>query len=190
MRDEVSEIYDRLAALNLPAEAWQLIARLNNINMMHPDHIAAETRRIKDAERKKEKRASEKMSADSTDAPIISLDINSEGGVGETKPPCPRTILGSVVDDERARAIVEHRTKLRKPLTAYAASKLAAKLAKCPDPNHAADEMIAHGWQGVRPEWLVNGKDPPKVVDFEAMKAKRPWSEQREEYLAKKGKTP
>ena len=64
--------------------------------------------------------------------------------------------LQTVLDQERAMAVVEHRQRIRKPLTAHAAKLLAAQLGKVPDPNEAADAMICNGWQGFKPEWLEN----------------------------------
>lgn len=74
--------------------------------------------------------------------------------------------LQKTLDLARSRAVVEHRAKLKKPLTPHAAGLLAAKLARAPDPNSAADEMIANGWLGFKLEWLENrssrGQGPPK----------------------------
>lgn len=67
----------------------------------------------------------------------------------------PRDELETVLDPTRAGAVLEHRQRLRKPLTAHAARLLAGKLSKCPDPNAAADTMIGNGWQGFEPEWLT-----------------------------------
>jgi hypothetical protein len=61
--------------------------------------------------------------------------------------------LAVVLDAERATAVIQHRQRLRKPLTAHAAKLLAAKLAKAADPNAAADLMIERGWQGFEPDW-------------------------------------
>jgi hypothetical protein len=66
----------------------------------------------------------------------------------------PRDELEAVLDPERAAAVIEHRRKIRKPLTAHAARILARKFACCPDPNGAADTMIGNGWQGFDPSWL------------------------------------
>lgn len=68
--------------------------------------------------------------------------------------PTPRSELETVLDRQRAGAIIDHRQRIRKPLTAHAAKLLAGKFAKCPDPNAAADAMIGNGWQGFEPEWL------------------------------------
>lgn len=66
----------------------------------------------------------------------------------------PRAELETVLDAERAGAVLDHRKRIGKPLTAYAAKQLAAKMGLCPDPNFAADEMVSNGWQGFKPEWL------------------------------------
>ena len=66
----------------------------------------------------------------------------------------PRAALEAVLDGTRAAAVLEHRQRLRKPLTVHAAKLLAGKFAACPDPNAAADKMIGNGWQGFEPEWM------------------------------------
>ena len=76
--------------------------------------------------------------------------------------PTPRDELGVVLDEERADAVLSHRKSLRKPLTARAAKLLASQFRKCPDPNAAADQMIARGWTGFEPEWMNRGQGPPR----------------------------
>lgn len=68
----------------------------------------------------------------------------------------PRQELETVLDAERAGDVIEHRQRLRKPLTAKAAKLLAKQLAQCPDPNVAADLMIERGWLAVKPDWVAN----------------------------------
>lgn len=82
-----------------------------------------------------------------TDAEADSSSLRSERRT-------PRGELGTVLDADRANAVLEHRQRIRKPLTVHAAKLLAGKFARCPDPNAAADAMIANGWQGFEPEWL------------------------------------
>lgn len=86
---------------------------------------------------------------------------------GSANPPEPtvREELGVVLDPERANSVIEHRKKLRKPLTPRAAHLLAGKFAKAADANAAADAMVANGWQGFEPEWLENrkGTGPPRA---------------------------
>ena len=67
-----------------------------------------------------------------------------------------------VISSEQAAAVVEHRAKLRKPLTAHAASLLAKSLSEATDPTAAANEMIERGWQSWKPGWgQGNGSRAP-----------------------------
>lgn len=61
--------------------------------------------------------------------------------------------LASVLDAERARAVIDHRQRIRAPLTPHAARLLAGKLAEAPDPNAAADLMLLRGWRGFDVKW-------------------------------------
>jgi len=74
--------------------------------------------------------------------------------------PTPKSELLSVLDDDHAAAVVEHRQRIRKPLTANAAKLLAGKFRQCADPNAAADAMIVNGWQGFEPQWLESRAAP------------------------------
>lgn len=90
----------------------------------------------------------------------------------------PRAALEAVLDETHAAAVVEHRQRIRKPLTAYAAAKLADKFAQCADPNAAADKMIGNGWQGFEPEWMskpdARGSPSSKPLSAqEILKARR-----------------
>lgn len=77
----------------------------------------------------------------------------------------PREELEAVLDADRSRAVVEHRAKIKKPLTPHAARLLAVRFSAWLDPNEAADAMIANGWQGFDAEWMRNrsarGQGPP-----------------------------
>lgn len=76
----------------------------------------------------------------------------------------PKTVLLAVLDEERATAVVEHRQRIRAPLTGHAAKLLAGKFAQTDDPNAAADAMVANGWRGFDPSWLQpNSRAPPRV---------------------------
>jgi len=82
-------------------------------------------------------------------------NITPNGVIGADAPKqSPRGELLTTLDAEHAQAVVEHRQKIKKPLTVHAAKLLAGKFRRCPDPNAAADTMIANGWQGFEPEWL------------------------------------
>lgn len=67
--------------------------------------------------------------------------------------PTPRQRLEAVLDSDHAEAVLEHRQRLRKPLTERAAKLMAADLAKFPDPNAAADRMIGKGWLTIDASW-------------------------------------
>lgn len=82
----------------------------------------------------------------SGDAPAHEKSFNNS--------PSPKQELASVLDEQHVAAVLDHRAKLRKPLSAHAAHLLAGKFAKCPDPNAAADVMIANGWQGFEVAWM------------------------------------
>jgi hypothetical protein len=76
------------------------------------------------------------------------------GQAGKT----PRAILESVLDADHAAAVLEHRQRLRAPLTSRAATLLANQFGACPDPNAAADTMVARGWRGFEAGWLSRGE--------------------------------
>jgi hypothetical protein len=62
--------------------------------------------------------------------------------------------LTAVLDQPHAEAVLAHRRSMRKALSPHAARLLAARFARCAEPNAAADTMIANGWQGFDPAWL------------------------------------
>ena len=97
-------------------------------------------------------------SADAQKTPVHQ-DTSSSSLRSEDKS-TPRSELETVLDADHAAAVVDHRQRLRKPLTARAAHLLAGKFAKAPDPNAAADAMVANGWQGFEPEWLESRAKP------------------------------
>jgi len=72
--------------------------------------------------------------------------------IGAAKP-TPRSELETTLDPVHAQAVVEHRQRLRRPLTAHAAALLAKRLAEFDDPNAAADLMIEKGWQSIEAGW-------------------------------------
>lgn len=94
---------------------------------------------------------------------INDLTINDSipHSVRNSAPPArsSNSVMGellAVLDSERARAVIEHRKAIRRPLTPHAAKLLARKLALVPNPNMAADAMIGNGWQGFEPHWMEN----------------------------------
>jgi hypothetical protein len=65
--------------------------------------------------------------------------------------------LIEAVSDETARDIIAYRKKIRKPLTARAARKIAKELAKVPEAERddAVDTWFNRGWQGFEACWLI-----------------------------------
>jgi hypothetical protein len=158
----------------LSADDWSLICEMNALILSAscPRTFADKTedRRVKDRERKRFSR--QIVRGHSVETPIIyNNNIISEGGVGETlsaespqKPPSrkPFDALAPVLGAELGRAVVEHRQKLRAPLTLRAAEQLAKRLQSFPDPKAAAEKMLERGWKSIEPDWGVNGLGPKK----------------------------
>ena len=68
-----------------------------------------------------------------------------------------RDILKTVLKAETADDVIEHRRRLRKPLTARAAKGLIKQYQRCRDgPEAAAEAQITNGWTGFNPEWMQN----------------------------------
>jgi hypothetical protein len=88
----------------------------------------------------------------------------------------PRALLraefSTVLSDEMADAVIEHRQRMRRALTPKAAALLAKQFGKCPDPNAAAAMMLERGWQGFNAEWMTrektNGQGRTEKSDFKA----------------------
>lgn len=93
--------------------------------------------------------------------------------------------LATVLKPDLAEAVVEHRRKLRKPLTDHAADLLAKRLAGFPDPNGAAELMIEKGWQSIEPDWVRNlptpatGPPPEEPKRFETREEHLAWWHER-----------
>ena len=138
---------------------------------------ALEHRRKMDAERQARKRERDASSRDVTlrhsdrslvrgrDARVEDKTSNTDIEPQKKDKDTPLARLEVVLDHERAAAVVDHRKRIRKPLTAHGAKVLAGKFAKCPDPNAAADAMVSNGWQGFEPSWMepkARGSPGPK----------------------------
>lgn len=70
--------------------------------------------------------------------------------------PTAKSELLAVLDAEHAQDVIDHRNKIKKPMTPKAAKMLAGKLGSFDDPNRAADFMIEKGWQSIERDWVVN----------------------------------
>lgn len=136
----------------------------------------AAERRVKDRARKRKVRAQEKSAKSTT---VSDGQVRTGADIADKKEGFPQTPsqennypsppkggpsqtarrkLETVLDAEHAEAVIDHRKSLRAPLTAFAAARLAEKFSRFPDPNAAAEAMVANGWKNIEPEWLENRK--------------------------------
>ena len=110
------------------------------------------------------------------DAPVEDKLLTSEIEP-QVKKDTPRAALEAVLDAERATAVIDHRQRIRKPLTGHAAKLLANEFAKCPDPNKAADRMVRSGWTGFELEWMkrpeARGSPAKNPSALELLKSRR-----------------
>lgn len=97
-----------------------------------------------------------------TDTDVISNEITKR----ETrKKDDPMTELEAVLSRDVALGVMKHRDKIKKPLTALGAKKMASEFAKCADPDDAAATMVARGWQGFDADWMT--ERIPKQAQFQ-----------------------
>lgn len=69
----------------------------------------------------------------------------------------PIDVLKTVLSEQSARDVIEHRLKLKRPLTCRAASGLINQYLKCRDgPEAAVEAQITAGWVGFKPDWYDN----------------------------------
>lgn len=80
----------------------------------------------------------------------------------------PCEALASVLDAEHAAAFCEHRQRLRKPLTTFAAKLIAKKLAQVPDPNAGIEMAIERAWLGFEPSWYFDALAKLKTPTLQA----------------------
>lgn len=155
---EIRSLIEQLVAAGVdPVDAAEVVTRA----VLH-GAANAPKQRTAGAVRQERYRRNKASQVTNSDAP---LDKENPQTPKEINPPrsdpkgsslTPRAELEIVLDAERAKAVLDHRQRIRKPLTAHAAKLLAGKFAKVADPNAAADAMIANGWQGFEPQWLEN----------------------------------
>ncbi len=68
----------------------------------------------------------------------------------------PASVLSPLLGSELAAGVVEHRQRLRKPMTVKAAELMLREFEKCTEPIAGAEMMISRGWQGFRADWFKN----------------------------------
>jgi hypothetical protein len=178
----------------LSAKADHELIRAQILAFEAEQNNALERRREHERDRQARKREKDALSRDVTlrhsDRPLAGAgDVRVEDKTSTLKvveqearkdskapaKPSPRQRLETVLDPERAEAVLDHRQRLRKPLTEHAAKMLAAEFAKFPDPNAAADRMVAKGWLSIEASWAESGNQragpappqqrPPSMAD-------------------------
>ena len=125
-----------------------------------------------------EYQAGERKESQALNAPITqdertketSKQINNkqdrlEGGpVGPKSPPL-FSFFPITVSVEVAKAFVEMRAKMRKPLTPHAVKLIGGTIAKCEALGFSADDClnlaIEKGWQSIKPEWIQRELSTP-----------------------------
>lgn len=73
----------------------------------------------------------------------------------------PEAELATVVGHDVAAEVVDHRRRMRRPLTPQAAARMARQFEATGKPQEAARMMIDRGWQGFKLEWFQNAQTPP-----------------------------
>lgn len=159
----IAAVLRELMAAGLQGEA--LIAAIARVEAASGPAVdaQAERRRAKDRERKRLRNSAESAEIVETPSPKETSptppkEITPSCSEDKSSSPSPRAQLERVLDRDRAGAVLEHRQRLRKPLTARAAELLARKLSTAADPNAAADLMIEKGWQSYETEWAERNK--------------------------------
>jgi uncharacterized protein YdaU (DUF1376 family) len=154
-------------------QIWQGRLMDELVAVRRKSHIASNNARAKYRKNNKTGGADAPIPLSQTDAIHDPLSKESKKVSNDTqKKPTPRSELCAVLDDEHAEAVIDHRQRLRKPLSARAAKLLAGKFGQCADPNAAADVMIGAGWQGFEPGWLENRGTPTQPAPNGAAKPK------------------
>lgn len=163
---KLSAILAPMIAANVPGHV--ILETVKAFEEAQTDALAE--RRRADADRQARKRDREKsrdITLRHSDRPLTGegarvedksltteIEPQQEEKIRAPASPSPRQRLEAVLDAERADAIIEHRKRIKAPLTSHAAKLLAKELAKCPDPNAAADMILLKGWRGFDASWL------------------------------------
>ncbi|MGS2743580.1 replication protein [Halomonas sp. LS-001] len=106
--------------------------------------------------------------------PLTSFEGDSDPSPKKSKPTVSKktakakpasldlTDLPSGVSEDAAKAFIDHRKALKKPLTQRALMLSLGEAVKASEaisgmtPDQAIDETILAGWQGVKAQWLIN----------------------------------
>lgn len=174
--DQWAESRDVIAALF--SDGWQ--HKRIEAELAKADDIIVKRKAAADARHSKSKPAADavQVHSTSTDTGALPRTYNPSSSLRSDEVPAPakptpRHHLESVLDPDHAEAVIQHRQRIRKPMTERAAKMLAGDLAKFPDPNAAADRMILKGWSTIDASWpdawpgnSPRGSPPLRMDDF------------------------
>jgi len=122
----------------------------------YEDTTNAERQR-KFRERKKEKTSVTRYAAVTTvtnNEPVTTEDTDTDTEKKKNIAPTALSELCLVMSEESAKAVIEHRSRIKAPLTSRAAKALARKFSETGDPDKAVEEMLARGWRGFNASWM------------------------------------
>lgn len=125
---------------------------------------SAKIRWEKDKENQPSKNASEERSASTRVRDQISESRYQKeeppSEVTREREPTPKQILLTILDEETANAVLQHRKAVKAPLTtALAARTLVKRFQEYPDgPKAAVELMLARGWRGFEREYWDKGQ--------------------------------
>lgn len=161
---------DVAAALDIDVEAVASIRAAMDGKVIENNHLSGwdkrQPKRQDDLSTDRVRAFRERKRAEETDVKRDETQRNAPDTETETEKnirvrPSARDELEAVLSPDTAAAVIEHRGKLKSPLTAVAAKRLATKLAAWPDPEEAAATMLARGWKGFEPDWMPKQPDKP-----------------------------
>ena len=113
-------------------------------------------RQRKFRERQKEKKGVTRYDAvtnGSDNGPVTPVEQNRTEQKEKNYTPSALSELQNVLSEESAKAVIEHRSKMKAPLTQRAAKALAKRFAESGNPERAVETMLARGWRSYEPTW-------------------------------------
>lgn len=186
---------ERLARIvGLDAMRWQCV-RNAMISLFRPgwrhkridEELSRANEKSKKATESANNRWKDKKKTDDANAKRRHMRTQSEGNANKTTDielasansrATPKSTLLECLSKETAEAVLDHRRKLRAPLTELAARELVKGFNSTGDPEDAARVMVLRGWRGFKLDWyeehksngrfgVTNGRRKPTLEELE-----------------------
>lgn len=182
---ELDEIKRRLSEVNLVDENMHPLAwdGLQYVSDTSTERVRKHRAKSKTCKTKRSRNVSVTPPDTDTESDTDISSLRSD--TREKRSRSPRQVLAEVVPDKVAKDLVDHRIRIRKPMTERAAELLAGKLSRFKSPEAAANMIIEKGWQSIDPDWqhgLPLSRDAPAPDDdakwierLEYFKREREW---------------